>query len=162
MKQIICKERAGRLGRLAVGCSATIFNQTKQKILLTRRTDDGTWCLPGGHMNPGESAVEACIREVEEETGLSVCLKRLIGVYSDPNRLVVYSSEDTPPVVDKHQVVALNFEAEITSGEPAIGDGEITGFGYFSLAQIHEMDIYHGHIERIEDAFRGQCEAFMK
>lgn len=68
MPQIIYGERAGRLGRLAVGCSATIFDETRQKVFLTRRSDNGKWCLPGGQMEPGESAVEACQREVAEET----------------------------------------------------------------------------------------------
>ena len=43
------------------------------KILLTRRgygAFQGLWCLPGGHIDPNESAKQAIIREVEEEVGL--------------------------------------------------------------------------------------------
>lgn len=83
-----------------------------------------------------------------------VHIKRLIGIYTDPNRLVVYPN-------DKHQLVALNFEAEITGGELTIRD-EVTAYGYFALAQIYEMDMHGGHVERIEDAFKGLTEAFMK
>ncbi len=36
---------------------------------LTRRADNGQWCLPGGHVDPGETVAESCRREVEEETG---------------------------------------------------------------------------------------------
>src|SRR5918998_4025786 len=39
-------------------------------VLLVRRLDTGDWELPGGRVDPGESAVDALVREVEEEAGL--------------------------------------------------------------------------------------------
>lgn len=39
------------------------------RILLLRRSDTGAWALPGGHIEKGESAWEAAVRETEEETG---------------------------------------------------------------------------------------------
>ena len=42
-------------------------------------------------MDSGESAVETCTREVLEETGLHVQVGRLIGVYSNPHRLIEYA-----------------------------------------------------------------------
>ena len=54
-------------------------------ILLVQRADDGTWCLPGGRVEFGES-IEACAeREFGEETGRSVELTGLLGVYSRPS-----------------------------------------------------------------------------
>ena len=47
--------------------SAVIFGKESERVLLTRRTDNGLWCLPGGGMDAGESATEACVREVFEE-----------------------------------------------------------------------------------------------
>jgi ADP-ribose pyrophosphatase YjhB (NUDIX family) len=44
-----------------LGCSAAIFDE-RGRILLTRRADNGQWCLPGGRMESGESAAEACER----------------------------------------------------------------------------------------------------
>jgi len=88
--RILVGERVGKLGRLAVGCSASVFDPAKQKMLLTRRTDNGQWCVPGGYMEAGESITEACRREVLEETGLSVRVKRLMGVYTTPNWLLEY------------------------------------------------------------------------
>ena len=72
MAKIITGHRVGQNGAIRVGCSAVIFDQQRQKILLTRREDNNQWCLPSGGMESGESASEACIREVEEETGLQV------------------------------------------------------------------------------------------
>ena len=54
-------------------------------ILLVQWADDGTWCLPGGRVEFGES-IEACAeREFGEETGRSVELTGLLGVYSRPS-----------------------------------------------------------------------------
>ena len=55
------------------------------KILLTKREDFEVWCLPGGIVEPGESVVEAAVREAREETGLEVGLTRLVEIYSRPN-----------------------------------------------------------------------------
>ena len=54
------------------------------RILLVRRADDGSWCLPGGRMEFGESVSDCARREFAEETGLSVELTGLLGVYSRP------------------------------------------------------------------------------
>ena len=65
-------ERIGRTAQLKLGCAAIIPDDTGKHIVLTRRTDNGRWCLPGGAMDPGESLEECCRREVWEETGLIV------------------------------------------------------------------------------------------
>ena len=90
MTQVLYGDRLGKEGQLRTGCSAVIFNEDRSKALLTRRTDNGLWCIPGGGMEAGESAAETCIREVWEETGLYVEVKRLVGVYSNPHQLVIY------------------------------------------------------------------------
>src|SRR5258706_6337127 len=142
--QVLYGPRLGKEGKIRVGCSAIIFNH-EGKFLLTRRADNGQWCLPSGGLEPGESVEEACIREVFEETGLNVSIKRFIGVYSNRDQLVIYDDGA------KFQIVALHFEAEITDGALALSD-ETTDFGYFSLDEIKEMDLVHSHTERILDS----------
>ena len=144
MTKIIIGDRVGREGKLRVGCSAVILDADK-KILLTRRSDNGLWCLPSGAMEPGESAAEGCIREVWEETGLHVEILRLVGIYSDPNRIIVYADGN------KVQIVALSFEARITGGELGLSN-ETTEFGYYTLEEAEKMDIIGNHLERIHDA----------
>ena len=155
MTKVLFGDRIGREGRLRLGCSAVIFDETRQKILLTRRADNGQWCLPSGGMEPGESAAEACAREVWEETGLRVHILRLTGVYSDPNQLIVY------PDGTKIQVVALNFEAAVTGGELGLSD-ETTALGYFSLDEAAQMDIIGHHLQRIHDTLLGETAAMIK
>lgn len=55
------------------------------KILLVKREDFSTWCMPGGRVEAAETLAQAAMREVEEETGLRVELQHLVGVYSRPN-----------------------------------------------------------------------------
>ena len=88
MVKIVYGDRVGKQGKLTVGCTAIIFDPTRKKILLTRRQDNGRWCLPGGHMEAGENVSEACAREIWEETGLQARITRLIGIYSDPHMLL--------------------------------------------------------------------------
>lgn len=42
------------------------------KVLLLKRADNKLWCYPGGTVEENESPLEACIREVKEETDLDV------------------------------------------------------------------------------------------
>lgn len=154
MTKVIVGDRVGREGKLRIGCSAVILNADK-KVLLTRRSDNGLWCLPSGGMEPGESVAEACIREVWEETGLHVEILRLIGVYSDPNRLVVYPDDH------KVQIVALSFEAKIISGELGLSN-ETTEFGYFTFEEAASMEIIGNHFERVNDALTENQIPFLK
>lgn len=148
MTQVLYGPRLGRDGQIRVGCSATIFDQNREKVLLTQRTDNGRWCLPGGGMESGESAAEACEREVWEETSLTVRVTRLIGVYSNPDQLVIY------PDGNKAFFVVMSFEAEIINGELGLSD-ETTAFGYFSLPEMDSLLMHGLHKQRVEDALLG-------
>ena len=55
-------------------------------VLVERQNEPYGWALPGGFVDYGEPAELAAIREAKEETGLTVELTGLLGVYSDPSR----------------------------------------------------------------------------
>ena len=148
-------DRIGKEGKIRLGCSALIRDESGEKILLTQRADNGQWCLPGGGVDPGETVEEACIREIDEETGLKARVNRLLGIYSDPNKLVEY------PDGNKAHIVALSFEAEIIGGKLGLSN-ETTDFGYFTLTEIEKMDMLLNHTERIRDAFKDQLTPFIK
>ncbi len=155
MTRLITGERVGKQGKIRFGCSAAIFSADRCKILLTKRADNGAWCLPSGGMEPGESLSETCQREVREETGLQVRVTRLIGVYSSPDRLVVY------PDGNPFQLIGVNFEAEIEAGQLATSE-ETTDFGYFTLAETNTLDIMDHHRERIIDSFAKSGEPYIR
>jgi 8-oxo-dGTP pyrophosphatase MutT (NUDIX family) len=133
---------------------------SRQKLLLTKRfltkrSDNGLWCLPGGGVDSGESVSEACEREVLEETGLIVRVKRLIGVYSDPHMMVEYADGN------RFQIVALNFEAEVVGGVLIISN-ETTAVDFFDREQMKVLDIMQPHRLRLEDVWQGGLEPFIR
>ena len=58
------------------------------RLLLVRRCDSGTWELPGGRVDVGESAPAAAVRETAEESGLQVRITGLVGLFTDPAHVV--------------------------------------------------------------------------
>jgi len=154
MTQVLYGPRLSKEGKVRLGCSAAIFDE-QGRILLTRRADNGQWCLPGGRLESGESVTEACEREVLEETGLTVRVRRLVGVYSHPNQLVVY------PDGNKAHIVALHFEAEVVGGELGLSN-ETTDYGYFTVQELEGLEFIGRHKERILDTLERRTEALIK
>lgn len=154
MTQVFYGPGLGKEGKVRLGTSAIIFDN-EGKFLLTKRADNGQWCLPGGAVESGESLAEACEREVFEETGLSVRVKRLVGVYSHPDQLVVY------PDGHKAFIVAIHFETEVMDGKLGLSD-ETSDFGYFTLEETETLEMLGRHRERIIDSLRNQKEAVIK
>ncbi len=148
-------DRAGKQGTIRLGCSAVLFNSSRDMVLLTRRADNGKWCLPGGRIDPGETVAEGCEREVLEETGLIVRVTKLTGIYSEPDLLVIY------PDNNRVQIVSVNFEVAQIGGTPRLS-GETTDIRYFSTKEAVGMDLFHNHAQRIKDALTGQQEAFIR
>ena len=67
------------------------------RLLLVQRGHDphrGLWSLPGGRIEPDESAEQAVVREVREETGLDVVPQRTVGRVSIPGDGVVFDVVD--------------------------------------------------------------------
>jgi ADP-ribose pyrophosphatase YjhB (NUDIX family) len=79
-------------------------------------------------MDAGESASEACAREVLDETGLVVSVGKLVGVYSSPDLFIEYADGN------RVQGVTLGFEATEIEGVLAL-TSEPTEFGYFSIEE---------------------------
>ncbi len=91
-------------------------------LVLVRQDRDyrrDSWVLPGGFVNLGESLEEAVVREVLEETRLSIRVTRVLNAYSYPGS----------------QKVVLSFITGYLSGELAPGDGTLEA-RMFSLEEI--------------------------
>lgn len=67
--------------------SGVVFSNDRKSVLLIERRDVPVWVLPGGGIDPGETAERAIMREILEETGFHVKIIRLVGIYTPINRL---------------------------------------------------------------------------
>jgi ADP-ribose pyrophosphatase YjhB (NUDIX family) len=111
------------------------------RVLLTRRHDFEVWCLPGGHVDDGESLAGAAMREVREETGLAVELTHLVGVYSKPG---LFGGT-------LHLVL---FAGRVVGGTLQPQPEEVVEVGHFGRDDLPALLVW-GHREAILDAFDG-------
>ena len=120
---------------------AAIVIGAGQKVLLTRRACppfNGQWCLPGGHIDPRESARDAIIREVQEETDL-VFEPAFFGYF-----------DEIIPELDWHAVV-LVFTGTGT-GVPSGNNDEVTEIQWFSFDEARSKQLAFTHA-RVLDAY---------
>ena len=112
-------------------------------IILLRRginPQKGKWVIPGGYVDRGEEVMAAAIRETEEECGLKVEIKDLLGVYSYP---------DQTPVV-------IVYEAQYLSGDVAPGD-EALEARLFTERQIPWQDLaFKNTEEALKDYYKAK------
>ncbi len=155
MVKIIQAERAGKNGKLSVGCSAAVFDHNQERILLIRRADNGKWAVPGGYMESGEDFSEACAREVYEETGLQVEVKRLISVYTNPHLLLEY------PDGNRWQLIILHFETGIMDGKLTPSE-ESPELQFYRRTEIEVLEMSMLDRTRIIDSFASQANAIVR
>lgn len=100
------------------------------RLLLGRRADTGDWALPSGILEPGEQPADGLAREVEEETCVQVRVEALTSVWTQP--------ELGYPNGDRSQYLDLCFLCRHVSGDPRVGDGELTEVGWFDRHDLPE------------------------
>ena len=115
-----------------VGCFTIVIKNGK--VLLVQREDNGLWAIPGGGLMYGEWPQHAAIREVYEETGYRVKIKKLTGIY----------------VKKKANNIVLAFRGIITGGRTRLTD-ETLAVAFFPLHKLPK-NLIPTHRKRIEDA----------
>lgn len=106
------------------------------RLLLQRRRDTGQWAIPTGKQELGETVAQCAIRETAEETGVTVEVTGLLGVYSDPGHIVYYESDGETR--QEYEVILLG---RPVSGSPAEND-EASDVGWFTAAELDGLDIH--------------------
>ena len=115
------------------------------QIVLVRRRDNGLWALPGGMVNWGQNLETTVQRELAEETGLElVGIRRLVGIYSEPDR--------DPRI---HSICVV-IEAD-AQGTMQIKDTlEISEVKAFERSEIPIGSLSHDHDQQLQDYFDGK------
>jgi 8-oxo-dGTP diphosphatase len=117
------------------------------KVLLVRRGNEpgkGKWSLPGGRIRFGERSEEAALREMREETGLEVRLRRVVDVVD-----VFWRSERGELL--EHFVI-VDFEAEVIGGELRPADDALDA-RWFSPEELKGLEMTESTRRFLEEHF---------
>lgn len=87
------RQYIGQRPILLVGAALLVLDD-QNRLLMMKRSDSGCWGIPGGAMEPGESAEDAARRETLEETNLEAEELSLFGVFSGPELYYRYPNGD--------------------------------------------------------------------
>jgi 8-oxo-dGTP diphosphatase len=126
-----------------IAAVGAVVRDDRERLLLVRRGHEpglGRWSLPGGRVEPGESARQALVREVEEETGLRIVVTGLAGYVERPGPDgVVFEIED--------------FYARVEPGwdpRPVAGD-DASEAAWYAPHRVGDLDLVDGLLEVLTD-----------
>ncbi|MBI3948125.1 MAG: NUDIX domain-containing protein [Armatimonadetes bacterium] len=114
---------------------AAVIRDGEGRVLLGRRSDDGSWGLPAGSVDPGEPPARTVVREVWEETGLHVVPERILGVFGGEDFRFTY------PNGDQLESVVVLFECRVVGGDLHPRDGEMVGLRYFPADELPPLRV---------------------
>jgi 8-oxo-dGTP diphosphatase len=117
-----------------VECAGAVVIDEQRRILLVRRGREpalGSWSLPGGRIEAGESPAEAAAREVTEETGLVVEVGALL---------------QTVDLLSGYRV--HDFTATVVGGTLAAGD-DADEVAWYDVAQLEKLELSPGLLDEL-------------
>ncbi|MFF0870105.1 NUDIX hydrolase [Nonomuraea sp. NPDC003560] len=126
-----------------------IVTNAADEILMIRRSDNGNWAVPGGAIDLGESIPQAAVRETLEETGITCEITGLVGTYSDPRHVILYTSNG-----EVRQEFSLVLTGRAISGEPTPSD-ESREVRWVPRDQVIELSMDRSMRMRIEHYLAG-------
>jgi 8-oxo-dGTP diphosphatase len=136
--------------RAGVCVGAAIFRE--DELLLLRRIPDfpGSWELPGGSVEAGELLEQALVREIREETGLSVDVGRPFSA-----SLFEAAGPEGKPVT----VVAIEYLCTVESpGTIRLSPTEHDRFAWIRAHELSKYSLVPGFVRAVPEAFRARRE----
>jgi ADP-ribose pyrophosphatase YjhB (NUDIX family) len=118
-------------------------------ILLIRRTDNGNWAVPGGAIDLGESVAQAAVRETLEETGIECEISGIVGIYSDPRHVILYTSNG-----EVRQEFSIVLTARALGGQPT-PSSESSEVRWVPVAEVSGYTMDRSMRIRINDFLAG-------
>ncbi|HEX8094334.1 NUDIX hydrolase [Jatrophihabitans sp.] len=114
-----------------------IFDERHRLLLVLRSKPPGvsTWSVPGGKCEPHEPAEAACVREVGEETGLTV-------------EVIRWAGRVHRPAPDGGEYVIDDYLCRVVGGALRAGD-DAADAGWFDLADLTELPLAAGLLEAL-------------
>lgn len=103
---------APKANSLVPSVNVVVVNDAGE-ILMIRRTDNDNWAVPGGAIDLGESVAQAAVRETREESGIECEITGIVGIYSDPKHVLLYTSNG-----EVRQEFSIVLTARPLSGQP--------------------------------------------
>ena len=125
------------------------------ELLLIRRTDNENWAMPGGAMDIGETIAEAGVRETREETGVDCEVVRLVGVYTNPQHVMLYTSDG-----EVRQECSLVFAARPVGGE-LMTSSESREVRWVAPDEIDNYTMHPSMRQRVQHLLEGREAAFI-
>ncbi len=125
--------------RAALTVDAIVYfvEEKTTKVLLIERGRDpfkNKWALPGGFIEMDETLEKACIRELEEETGLAV---------KEMKQFRAYDALDRDP---RHRTISVVFSAKLDAEQKVNGSDDASNAAWFSLDELPELAFDHAQI----------------
>ena len=114
---------------LLIPAVAALIRDHQGRFLVHQRPD-GSWSLPAGAVEPGETPAQAIAREVLEETGLIVRAERVAGIVGGAPCRVRYRNGD------EVEFVVTVFDCAVIGGEPLQTGEETQALDYVSAADL--------------------------
>jgi ADP-ribose pyrophosphatase YjhB (NUDIX family) len=114
-------------------------------ILRIRRTDNDNWAVPGGAIDLGESVAQAAVRETLEESGMECEINGVVGIYSDPKHVLLYTSNG-----EVRQEFSIVLTARPLSGEPT-PSSESSEVRWVPVSEVREYTMDRSMRIRIDD-----------
>lgn len=103
---------APKANSLVPSVNVVVVNDSGE-LLMIRRSDNDNWAAPGGAIDLGESVSQAAIRETKEESGIDCEITGIVGIYSDPKHVILYTSNG-----EARQEFSIVLTARPLGGEP--------------------------------------------